>query len=128
MRAFALNKESYPDYAGGQLALPPEGRTMDVGALLREHDGVLVTTDQVEAASLAMYPALVELDGDDLRRAVAGLAPDVTLLGAASTPEPTRAELAETLRAMGLPTSGSKAELADRIAAQSAGVSQGGDA
>lgn len=56
-RAYAL-KETIKDFAGGSIALPPTGRTLNVRARLDSNEGVIVTSDELEIAALEAYPAL----------------------------------------------------------------------
>ena len=103
MRAFALRAD-IKDFAGGQIALPPDGRTLDVGRRLAGKK-YIVTSDAIEAEALAAFISLKELFGDELADAVAG-----------GSGEPSKADLVDRAKELGLPTSGTKEELAARIA------------
>ncbi len=56
-QAFAL-KESVKDFAGGTIAVAPNGHALDVKARLDNNNGVIVTSDDMEIAALTAYPAL----------------------------------------------------------------------
>jgi hypothetical protein len=69
VRAFAL-KDNVGENFAGSIAVPPEGRTLDVGARMKAGDGVIVTSDEVEGSLLANFPGIKELQGSERDAAV----------------------------------------------------------
>lgn len=56
-KAYAL-KESVKDFAGGSVAIPPDGKTLDLAVL---NDGPYVTSDENEIRALDSVEALKEV-------------------------------------------------------------------
>lgn len=121
MRAFAL-KSDITDFAGGQIALPPEGKTLDVGRRLGD-SGVIVVNDDIEAQALATFPALKELQGDERDQAVQ--AHGQKTAEAAAAEATSKSTLVARAKELGVSASGNKDEIQARIT--EAENSKGGD-
>lgn len=124
MRAFTLRAD-ITDFSGGSIALPPDGRTLDVQRRLGD-SGVIVVSDEVEANALADFPHLKELDGSERDEAVAAHGQSTAEAEEKrQAEEPTKADLVARAEKLGVATSGTKADIQARIA--EAESDKGGD-
>lgn len=105
-----------PRFLGGVLAVPPEGRNFDVARKLKDGDGVIVvsTSNEPLVELLRSYPPLQECDVPEGR-------------GKEALIDQTIPQLQDQLRALGLPVSGTKDQLVERLQEGLDSTAEGGD-
>jgi hypothetical protein len=64
--AFRLNAGHKESFSGGSVVCSALGHTFDIGKALKEHDGVIYTTNEFLGEALARYDALERVPKDEV--------------------------------------------------------------